>query len=286
MSGEEYALEVEGLTRDYGTFKLDSVSFKLPMGYIMGFVGRNGAGKSTTLRCLLGIERPDDGRVTALGEDMATNMLKLRQSIAFSDGTCESFKRVRAENLAKEYARFYDSFDFDRYGELKRRLELDSTKRLGEMSAGMRVKFSVILALSHKASLFIFDEPTSGLDPVARDEMLDLFRELVADGDKSVLFSTHITSDLDKCADYLTLIEGGKVFYSGVKDEIVASLALVSGGTLTEPVRRAAVGYKETSLGFHALVPRTNLPLDGVEQTAEPNIEELMLYVSRGYRHE
>lgn len=284
MKEETYALEVENLCKDFGTFKLDGVSFKLPVGYIMGFVGRNGAGKSTTLKCIMRMESPDGGRVRVLGKDMKEHTLELKQKIAFSTGTFESFPRARADALAKTYSEFYESFDFKKYESLKKRFELDGDKRLKDMSAGMRVKFSVALALSHEASLFMFDEPTSGLDPVARDEMLDLFAEIVEDGDKSVLFSTHITSDLDKCADYLTLIDGGRVAMSGVKNDIIDSYAVVGGGFLTDEIRKAAVGYKENSLGFTALIRRDTLPLRGVEQTHTPNIEELMLYVSKGGR--
>ena len=280
----EYALEVQNLTKNFGSFALRNVSFKLPVGYIMGFVGRNGAGKSTTIKSIMRIITPDGGSIKVFGEDMAENEVKLKKTIAYSSGTFDSFPSVEADKLAKTYATFYDDFDFGRYEELKKRFDLDGRKKLKSLSAGMRVKFSVALALSHEAKLFIFDEPTSGLDPVARDEMLDLFQEIVSDGDKSVLFSTHITSDLDKCADYLTIIDGGKIYVSGVKDEIISSHAVIGGGDLTDEIKRVAIGYKQTSLGFTALVKKSDLPKDGIEYSAPPDIEQMLLYVSKGSR--
>ncbi len=277
----DYALEVQNLCKNYGSFCLKDVSFDLPVGYIMGFVGRNGAGKSTTIKSILKIVEPAGGSVKVFGKDMAGNETELKKTIAYSSGTFESFRGTQADKFARVYASFYDGFDFDRYEALKKRFDIDGKKKLRELSAGMRVKFSVALALSHEAKLFIFDEPTSGLDPVARDEMLDLFREIVENGDKSVLFSTHITSDLDKCADYLTLIDDGKVYASGVKDEIISSHAVIGGGEMTDEIKRIAIGYKQTSLGFTALVKKSDLPLEGVEYSADPDIEQMLLYASK-----
>lgn len=278
----EYALEAENLCKDYGAFKLDNVSFKLPKGYVMGFVGRNGAGKSTTMKCLMRSVIPDSGTVRVFGEDVAQNEIALKSKIAFSSGTFESFPRAKGDDVARIYASFYESFDPEKFEQLKRSFRLDGKKRLKDMSAGQRVKFSAALALSHDASLFIFDEPTSGLDPVARDEMLDLFFEIIQDGEKSVLFSTHITSDLDKCADYLTVIDDGKVLLSGVKDEILSSHAVVSGAKISEDVKRVALGYKSNSLNFSALVKTEDLPLEGVQTRSVPNIEQLLVYAAKG----
>lgn len=281
----DYALEVESLSKNFENFALKDVSFKLPVGYIMGFVGRNGAGKSTTVKSILNIIEPDGGSVKVFGEDMAANEIRLKKTIAYSSGTFESFPSAETDKFARIYASFYDNFDFGRYENLKKRFDLNGKKKLKTLSAGMRVKFSVALALSHEAKLFIFDEPTSGLDPVARDEMLDLFREIVEGGDKSVLFSTHITSDLDKCADYLTVIDDGKVYASGVKDEIIASHAVIGGKTATDEIKRVAIGYKQTSLGYTALVKNSDLPKDGCEYSNPPDIEQLLLYVSKGNKN-
>ncbi len=280
-SGETAALKVESLTKDYGNFKLDKVCFELPKGYVMGFVGRNGAGKSTTLSCIMRSVIPDGGKVTVDGEDISENEIEVKRKIAFSSGTFESFPRAKGDALAKVYSTFYPSFDFDKFEKLKRRFSLDGTKRLKEMSAGMRVKFSVALAMSHDAKLYVFDEPTSGLDPVSRDEMLDLFCEMIEDGESSVLFSTHITSDLDKIADYLTLIDGGRIIASGVKNEILDAHALVSGGELTDEVRQKAIAYKKTPLNYTALLKKSDLPIKGAEMSVRPDIEQLLIYYAK-----
>lgn len=284
MDSESYALEVTALVKDYGSFKLGPISFALPKGYIMGFVGRNGAGKSTTLKCIMRSVGLDGGTVKVFGENVAENEIRIKEKIAFSAGTFESFPRAKADTLAKVYASFYPTFDFGKYDSLKKRFSLDGSKRLREMSAGMRVKFSVALAMSHDARLYIFDEPTSGLDPVSRDEMLDLFAELIEDGEKSVLFSTHITSDLDKIADYLAIIDDGCLIANGEKDAVLAEHTLVSGAMLTGEIKDKAIGYKSTPLGFTALVKSADLPLKGAEHTARPDIEQLMIYYSKGGR--
>lgn len=283
-SNEAVALKVENLTKDYGKFKLDGVSFELPKGYIMGFVGRNGAGKSTTLKSIMRSIVPDGGKVEVYGRDIEDGEIEVKRQIAFSTGTFESFPRAKGDEVARVYAMFYPAFDFGKYETLKERFGLDGGKKLREMSAGMRVKFSVALAMSHGAKLYIFDEPTSGLDPVSRDEMLDLFEEIIEDGERSVLFSTHITSDLDKIADYLTLIEDGRIIASGVKDEILDSHVLISGSLLTEKIKSVAIGYKESPLNYTALVKYSDLPLDNVEHTARPDIEQLMVYYAKQLR--
>ncbi len=279
--GESAALKVENLCKDYKKFKLENVSFVLPKGYIMGFVGRNGAGKSTTLNCIMRSVIPDGGKVTVYGRDMEQNEIAVKNDIAFSAGALQSFRRVRGDEIAEVYGMFYPTFDFDKYESLKKRFSLDGSKRMKEMSAGMRVKFSVALAMSHDARLYIFDEPTSGLDPVSRDEMLDLFAEIVEDGEKSVLFSTHITSDLDKIADYLTVIDNGRIIASGVKDEILDSHALISGGEISEEVEKKAVAYKKTPLNFTALVKRSDLPIAAAETVSRPDIEQLLIYYAK-----
>lgn len=277
-------LKVEGLTKTYPGFGLRDVSFELPDGYIMGFIGMNGAGKSTTLKSILRVTRPDAGKVEIFGLDMAENELEIKQKVGFSLGAFDYYPYKKLKNIAAVYKTFFRSWDDTEYRQCLRRFSLDENKRVNELSAGMKVKFALALALSHGAKLFIFDEPTSGLDPVARDELLELFASLIETGDRSILFSTHITSDLDKCADYITFIKDGRILMCDTKDNIIDAHAIVSGGkdVLKEELLARTVGYKKNSYGFSALIRRDLLtPTDNLE-THAPDLEDIAVYYNRG----
>lgn len=213
------ALTVEGLTKTYPSFKLDSVSFTLERGRIMGLIGKNGAGKSTTLKSILGLVSPDRGRVRLMGKPPAGRDAVQRTGVVL--GGIDFYQHKRLETVTAVTRRFYREWDQGAYARYMEEFGLDPGKRVKELSTGMRVKYLIALALSHRAELFLFDEPTSGLDPVSRDELLTLFQALVRDGTRSILFSTHITSDLEKCADDVTYIKGGRVLASAPKEDFL-----------------------------------------------------------------
>lgn len=217
------ALKVEGLTKTYPSFTLDNVSFSLERGRIMGLIGKNGAGKSTTLKSILNLVSPDRGRIELLGMPFPERETDCKQKTGVVLGGIDFFQHKRLETITNVTRRFYRAWDQGVYERYLREFDLDPRKRVKELSAGMRVKYLVALALSHGAELFLFDEPTSGLDPVSRDELLELFRALTADGGRSILFSTHITSDLEKCADDITYIQAGRVLASGEKGAFLRS---------------------------------------------------------------
>lgn len=215
------ALTVEGLTKTYPSFKLDSVSFTLERGRIMGLIGKNGAGKSTTLKSILGLVSPDGGRVELLGEPFDHPAAVQKTGVVL--GGIDFYRHKRLETITAVTRRFYREWDQGAYERYMEEFGLDPRKRVKELSTGMRVKYLIALALSHKAELFLFDEPTSGLDPVSRDELLTLFLALVRDGTRSILFSTHITSDLEKCADDITYIKDGQLLASAPKEDLLQS---------------------------------------------------------------
>jgi len=217
------ALSVEGLAKAYPSFTLDHVTFHLEQGRIMGLIGKNGAGKSTTLKSMLNLVSPDGGRIELLGMPFPAREAACKQRTGVVLGGIDFFQHKRLEAITAVTRRFYQEWDQEAYERYLREFGLDPRKRVKELSAGMRVKYLIALALSHKAELFLFDEPTSGLDPVSRDELLELFRALVADGTRSILFSTHITSDLEKCADDITYIKDGKVLASTGKETFLQS---------------------------------------------------------------
>lgn len=216
-------LVVENIRKSYPKFTLEGVSFTLQPGRIMGLIGKNGAGKTTTLKCLLNLVRPDSGRVEMFGRDFRSNEEYCKQRIGVVFGGVDFYKHKKLAQITAVTKRFYEHWDDQAYESYLEMFELDPEKRVNELSSGMKVKYMVAAALSHGAQLLIFDEPTSGLDPVSRDDLLVLFRQLVKDGQRSILYSTHITSDLDKCADDITYIKEGRLLRSAEKAEFIRS---------------------------------------------------------------
>ena len=219
-------LEIQGLTKRYEKFCLDHVSFTVGQGEIMGFIGRNGAGKTTTLKCLLNYVHPDDGTVTFFGERFPDAELDIKSRIGFVSGGVDYYLHKKLRAITDVTRRFYPSWDEEAYRRCLTQFNLDESKSPAQLSAGMKVKYNLALALSHHAELLILDEPTSGLDPVSRDELLDVFLGLSREG-TSILFSTHITSDLDKCADRITYIHSGHIIASEESKQFVSAYAAV-----------------------------------------------------------
>ena len=279
-------LEVENLRKTYPAFTLQNVSFALEHGYIMGFIGSNGAGKTTTLKSIMGLVIKDGGTVRVFGEDFAQNERRIKQRIGFMMGETDYFPKHKLRQISDVVKRFYPDWSDTAYRAYLRRFELDEDKKLDELSSGMRVKYSLALALSHNAQLLILDEPTSGLDPVARDDLLELFQELIEDGDKSILFSTHITSDLDKCADFITYIKNGAILESCAKDDLIAKYRMVKGtaGQL-ETLKQDAVSLRKNAFGFQALMDAGKVP-DHAGLTVEPpTLEDIMVFHERKGAH-
>lgn len=278
-------LKIENLSKNYPTFSLKDVSFSVPKGYIVGFIGRNGAGKTTTLKCIMNAVKADGGKITVFGKDAVQNETEIKQRIGFSLGEADYYKNYKIKNVTGVYKRFYKNWNENSYEKYIRKFNLDENKKINELSSGMRVKYALTLALSHNAELFIFDEPTSGLDPISRDEISDVFQELVEDGEKSILFSTHITSDLDKIADYIVFIRNGEIIVSDEKDNILDSHIMIYGKkSEIEKIQNSAIGYKENHFGFTALMKKADLP-DGDFETAKPNLEDIMIYYDKEYEN-
>ena len=207
-------LSVKGLCKEYPGFKLQDVSFEIAKGTIMGFVGRNGAGKSTTLKALLNLVHTDAGSVEFFGLDLKLYEHDIKQRIGYTGGAVNFYKKKKIKNLIEITKTFYKKWDDETCEKYMKVFSLDANKTPSELSEGMKVKLSLVLALSHGAEFLILDEPTSGLDPVSRNELLEICKHLKTKG-ISILFSTHIISDLEKCADEITYIRNGKIIYTG-----------------------------------------------------------------------
>lgn len=217
------ALRVENLTKKYPRFTMDGVSLTLERGRIMGLIGKNGAGKTTALKAILHLISPDGGQIEILGLPCPERELECRQKLGVVLGGIDFYRDKKLSAITNVTRRFYREWDEAAYRRYLEEFALDPDKRVRELSAGMRVKYLVALTLSHHAELFLFDEPTSGLDPVSRDELLELFRALTAGGERSILFSTHITTDLDRCADDVAYLRGGRLLACGEKAEFIRS---------------------------------------------------------------
>lgn len=262
-------LTVENLCKTYPGFALKNVSFSVEEGSIMGFIGRNGAGKTTTLKAMMSLVHPDSGSVT----------IPAKEELGVVFGEANYYLTKRLSDIAGVTKRFYSSWDEERYAELMERFSLDEHKRVRELSAGMRVKFALALALSHGARLLILDEPTSGLDPVSRDELMGIFLDLAAEG-TAILFSTHIISDLEKSADAITYIQKGEIIASTDIESFADAYRLVTGGKgeLTDELRGKLIGCREHAFGFEALVRTEDAA--GLE-ARRPGLEEIMVHLER-----
>ena len=203
-------VEVKNLKKEYPSFLLDNVSFNLEAGRITGFAGRNGAGKTTTIKSMLNLIHPDGGEITCFGMLLDGHEAEIKRRIGYSTGTVSWYPRKKLIDIVAVTKSFYPNWDEDAYRKYLDLFGLNENKTPLELSEGMKVKFNLLLALSHRAEILILDEPTSGLDPFSRDELLDIFMALRDDG-VAVFFSTHIISDLEKCADDIVYISGGKV---------------------------------------------------------------------------
>ncbi|MEK3880786.1 ABC transporter ATP-binding protein [Paenibacillus sp. FSL M7-0420] len=276
------ALDVQNLNKKYPNFQIKDVSFQLEQGYIMGFIGVNGAGKTTTIKSILNMVQADSGEISILGKNIAEHEMQLKQDIGCAFGDIDFYTRSRLKTLTGITKKFYKNWNDDTYYKYLSRFKLDENKKIAELSTGMKVKYSLTLALSHGAKLLILDEPTSGLDPVSRDDLLDIFQELIMGGEISILFSTHITSDLERCADYITFIEQGEIVASSEKNEFKESYRLLSGSeSQLNEVKEKLISYKINSFGFTGLIHARDIDPAWTLNTAIPTLDDIMIYFSK-----
>ncbi|MBR6103000.1 MAG: ABC transporter ATP-binding protein [Ruminococcus sp.] len=223
MADYENAIEIKGLTKRFDGFTLDNVSFSVPRGSIMGFIGQNGAGKSTTINSLLGIIRPDAGELKIFGKDTKEHELEIKRDISAVFDELPFHEQLNAKMLDKMLRNIFSGWSSEVFFGYTERFQLPVKKKFKDFSKGMKMKLQIAAALSHGAKLLIMDEATTGLDPVVRNEILDIFLEYLQDEDNSILMSSHITSDLEKIADSVTFIDKGRILLSGYKDDILAT---------------------------------------------------------------
>jgi len=274
-------LSVDRLHKSYGGFVLKNVSFALEAGKITGFIGRNGAGKTTTLKSILNFVHPDSGETRFFGMPFRGNELAIKQKIGFVSGGVNYYPQKKLKTITSVYKRFYPDWDEAAYRRYLSLFKLNEEKTPAVLSAGMKVKYSLALALSHHASLLMLDEPTSGLDPVSRDELLDVFLKLVAEEGITILFSTHITSDLERCADNIIYIRNGEIIADQGIDAFIAGFKVVH--VSSQPDKKLAdklIGVKKDRTGYAGLIRTSDLPITNAEIT-DADLETIMIHMER-----
>ena len=280
----EYALTVSGLTKTYQDFTLDHVSFSVPSGSIVGLVGENGAGKSTTVNAVLGLIQKEAGRVSVLGKEELDNQIKEQIGVVFDGSNYPEILSPRKINRIMK--QIYRSWDEAAYFRLLTRLSLPPDKQLRHFSKGMKMKLAISAALSHHSRLLILDEATSGLDPVVRDDILDMLLDFVQDEEHSILVSSHITSDLEKIADYIVLIHKGKVVFSKPKDELTEQYGILKcGAAMFGALEKSdIIVYRKMDYEWQVLVSdRQNMQQKYPDALIVPaSIDEIMLLYVKG----
>lgn len=282
----ETVLEISNLYKSYGDFGLQNVNISLEKGTLTGFIGPNGAGKTTTIKCILNMVQPDSGKITVLGMDSVSDSpeIKSRSGIVLDSG--HFYEDLSMEKMKNLIAPMYPAWDDRAYCSYLKKFGLPERKRIRDLSGGMRMKYALAIALSHGADIFILDEPASGLDPLGRSELMEILKGIVSEEKKTVFLSTHITSDLDKIADYLYFILDGKIILHGQKDEIIGRHAIVKGDVAALPS-----GWEKYFVGIHAAAHAFEGLTDDMAALGQvlrepviyeaPAIEDIMLYYMR-----
>jgi ABC-2 type transport system ATP-binding protein len=283
----EPILEVRNLRKEFEHFTLKDVSFSMPRGYIMGVIGPNGAGKTTIIKLILNLLPRKSGEIRLFGLDSLRYESEVKSRVGFVHDEPSFYGYLKLKTIKNIYARFYRSWDDGLFYRLCREFELAPDKKFSTLSRGMKMKFALALALAHDAEFIILDEPTSGLDPVFRRELLERLSRIIQDERKAVLFSSHITSDLERIVDFITFVREGEVLFSTTREEILDNWAVVKGGTglLTAEVKRLFRVIRTGAYGFKALtsdVGHARRELAGREAVFEKaTLDDIVFFLSR-----
>lgn len=271
-------LEVENLVKKYSSFELKNVSFFIEEGHIVGLIGRNGAGKSTILKSILNLIQ-SDGRIEFFGLNFREYEQEIKENIGFVSGGFDYYQLKTIKAISKATSIFYFKWDDQKYREYLNFFGLDENKKIKELSEGMKVKFSITLALSHNAKLLIMDEPTSGLDPLSREEFCDLILDLVKKTGVTVLFSTHITSDLMRISDDLIYVSNGKVLMSDTLENVLNAYKLVKFDAESDigALKEQIVGLKQVKNGFEGLI-KSDAKTENLNVSV-PSLDEIMVHL-------
>ncbi|MCZ7407414.1 MAG: ABC transporter ATP-binding protein [Parvimonas micra] len=278
-----YAIEIKDLVKQFDNFKLGPINLTIPKGTIVGYIGQNGAGKSTTIKLLLGLLNKDSGEIKILDEINPSSVgLKDKLGIVFDDLLVP--EEMTLIDVEKFCSRVYSKWNKNSFYGFKEKFNLPEKKIIKNYSRGMKMKLSMAVALSHNAELLILDEATSGLDPIVREEILDLLLDFMQDENHTILISSHILSDLEKVADYIAFINDGKILFMETKDELKENYGIctLSNEEVTSIDEEAIVGRRVHSFGQELLVKKNLIPNGIIFQ--KPSIEDIMIYFVKGVK--
>jgi len=281
---EKSALILENVTKHYKDFTLDNISFKVPQGSIVGLIGENGAGKSTTIHTILGLIRKDSGTISILGETDIDAVHKDNIGVVFDGNNYPDM--LTPKQLGKVFENIYSSWDKKKYRELLDRFDLPINKKINQFSKGMKMKYAISVAFSHHSKLLILDEVTSSLDPIMRDEILDMFLDFIQDEENSIVVSSHITSDLEKVADYIVFIHKGKIVFSKPKDELLENYGILKcGASLFDEIdKKEMIAYRKQDYEWQILVENRRAIQNKYPKALiiPASIDEIMLMYVKG----
>ena len=280
----ENILEINGLCKTYRDFSLKNVTFALPKGYIMGFVGQNGSGKTTTIRSVMNMTRADSGSISVFGLDSVKDSIEIKQRLGVVFDSMYLAEHLTAKQIEQQIRPFYKNWNSDDFFASLKRFSLPDDRSVGDFSKGMKMKLMIAIALAHKPELLILDEPTSGLDPVARDELLDILSDYILDENRGILFSTHITADVERIADYVTILHNGTVWFTGSKDDLTESYAVVKGDedAIPEGLKERMIGFHSYRNGFEAMIRTEDMrSLPETLVCEKASIDEILVYIAK-----
>lgn len=276
------AIEIKGVTKRLGDFCIDNLSLSIPTGFVTGFIGENGAGKSTTIKLILDAMKKDAGDITVLGKPGSNLPPNLKEQIGVVFDECCFGEALSAGSVGKMMSSIYATWDKKAYASYIQQFGLPLKKRVKAFSRGMKMKLSLAVALSHNPKLLILDEATGGLDPVVRDEILEILSQFMQDETHSIFMSSHIVGDLEKICDYIAFIHHGKLVFCHSKDELMQKYAVLhcGKGELDTLPKNSVIGTREHSFGIEALVEKSTIPRGMAYDKA--GIEDIMLYYIKG----
>ncbi|MFA1821716.1 ABC transporter ATP-binding protein [Virgibacillus oceani] len=286
----ENTVELKSVTKNFKGFSVKNIDLQVKKGFVTGFIGANGAGKSTTIKMMLNLLKPDAGEVKLFGLDYKTHEKEIKERIGFVYDSNVFFEGMNLKDIKRIVGPAYKHWDDVLFYQYVEQFQLPLNKAIKTFSKGMQMKASLAIALSHDAELIIMDEPTAGLDPIFRRELLDLLQELMIDGNRTIFFSTHITTDLDRIADYIAFIQNGELVFNQSIHDVADKYALVKGGTelLDRDTEKAFVHVHRAPTGFEALTDN----MKAVENTfgdsvviEQASLEDIMYYVKGGVNH-
>lgn len=281
----EHVVTMKNVSKQFAGFSLKDVSLNIPKGYIMGLIGPNGAGKTTLIKLMMDLIHPNSGDIKVFGRSYDDFEKEIKAKIGFVYDEPGFYEDLTVKRMKQIIAPFYETWDDSKFEHYLKDFGVPKWKKIKHLSKGMKMKFSLALALSHDAELILLDEPTSGLDPSSRRELMDLLRDIMLDENKTILLSSHITTDLDRIADFVTYMNNGQIVFSEPKDELFETYGIVKGpNSINEEIHKYLIGLRKTDVGFEALTNSINEveKADSGRLVIErPSLEDIVYYYER-----